>query len=149
MDNKQIEKGNKSILLFMGGVVGSSTKYPTGEVIIHSIHLGDKQINDFINETKYHKSWDWIMPVVDKIMDIDITLPPNWTGFGMEIVPRGYVRIKGFPMAPAIFSNVSNEGGLLNAVWVAVVKFIEWHDENAHCLASSPKMNEKCGLGAI
>jgi hypothetical protein len=71
MDNKQIEKGNKLILLFMGGIIGSSTEYPTGEIIVHSIHLGDKQINDFINETKYHKSWDWIMPAVEKIKDID------------------------------------------------------------------------------
>lgn len=67
MEQKEIIEGNKQILLFMGGVVGSSTIYPTGEVVIHSIHLGDKQINDFINEIKYHSSWDWLMPVWDKL----------------------------------------------------------------------------------
>ncbi len=79
MDNKRIENGNKLILLFMGGVVGSSTKYPTGEIIIHSIHFGDKQINDFINETKYHKSWDWLMPVAKRLNDVSRVEPVSFT----------------------------------------------------------------------
>jgi hypothetical protein len=62
-----IIEGNKLILLFMGGVIGSSTKYPTGEVIIRSIHLGDKQINDFINDAKYHSDWNLLMGVVERI----------------------------------------------------------------------------------
>ena len=79
------------------------------------------------DEYKYHFSWDWLMPVVDKIMDIDITPAPQWTGYRMEIVPRGYVKLSGFPMH-TITTNVSIEGSLIKAVWKAAVQFIHFYN---------------------
>lgn len=76
---------------------------------------------------KFHASWDWLMPVVEKIVELDITPAPNWSGYMVEIVPRGYVKIEGFPMK-TILTNVSIEGGLLNAVYKAVVQFIQYYN---------------------
>lgn len=76
-----------------------------------------------------HLSWNQLMPVVEKIQSIEITPPPNYQGYRIEIVVRGYVRISGFPM-PTITTNVSSEGGLLPAVYKAVVEFIKWYTSN-------------------
>lgn len=76
---------------------------------------------------KYHSSWDWLMPVVEKIQSIDITPPPNYSGYRIEILVQGYVKINGFPMPP-IFTNVSIEGSLIKAVWEAVIQFITWYN---------------------
>lgn len=73
--------------------------------------------------------WNDIMPVVDKIIEIDITPAPNWSGYRIEIVPRGYVKISGFPMPP-IFRNVAIDGSLINAVYKAVTAFIQWYNTN-------------------
>lgn len=78
---------------------------------------------------RYDNSWDWLMPVVEKIQSIDITPPPNYTGYKIEIVVQGYVKITGFPMPP-ISTNVSIEGSLINAVYKAVVQFIQWYNQN-------------------
>lgn len=78
---------------------------------------------------KYHSSWTWLMPVVEKIQNIEITPPPNYRGYRFEIVVGGYVEISGFPM-PRILVNVSNEGSLINAIYKAVLQFIKWYNEN-------------------
>lgn len=114
-------EGNKLIAEFMQLKFSNDKWYRWDDV--------NKGSGYFI-KLKYHSSWDWLMPVVEKIIDIDITPAPNWTGYRIEIVPRGYVKISGvFPMAP-IFKNVSIEGSLIKATWLAVVEFIKWHNEN-------------------
>ncbi len=80
-----------------------------------------------VDDLKYHSSWDWLMPVVEKIQSIYITPAPNYTGYRIEIVVQGYVKISGFPMPP-ILRNVSISGSLINAVWLAVTDFIQFHN---------------------
>lgn len=73
---------------------------------ITAFHDGQKQweerkqflTNALTSEFGYafHLKWEKLMSVIDKIMDIDITPAPQWTGYRMEIVPRGYVKITGF-----------------------------------------------------
>lgn len=78
-----------------------------------------------INARDYHSSWDWLMRVVQRIQDIEVTPPPNYTCYRIEIMVQGYVKIEGpFPF-PRIFKNVSKCGSLINAVWQAVVEFIK------------------------
>lgn len=125
-----IEHGNMLIADFMGLV----RKAPNNYSWLHQWWKlePNKKENTFMgydDSLEYHSSWDWLMPVVDKIIDIDITPAPNWSGYRVEIVPRGYVRISGFPMH-SISKNVSLEGSLKNAVWSAVVEFIEYYNIN-------------------
>lgn len=110
MEQKQIEEGNRLIALFDGyeeTIAPHLIKYK--EVIVNT------------NQLQYNKSWDWLMPVVEKIP------APDYRGYRIEIVVQGYVKIEGYPM-PTIFTNVSQEGGLLPAVWKAVIEFIKWND---------------------
>ena len=93
----------------------------------YNVRKGDngyRMAKDF----EYHSSWDWLIPVVEKIKSIDITPPPNYRGYRIEIVVQGYVKIEGFPM-PTIFKNVSIEGSLINSVYNAVIAFITWYNQ--------------------
>lgn len=120
MEKSKVVEGNKLILLFMGGVVGSSTKYTDGEVVIHSIHIGDAQIKDFVNETKYHKQWNWLMPVVEKIEGL---------GFQMFIHNDGcYMRKWHFKGNFPYFGNI--EDSKIEATYKTVVQFIQWYNLN-------------------
>lgn len=117
MTQKEITEGSKLICVFMGGYVDGDDFY-----------IGEDS-NPYPDEVKYSTSWNWLIPVVEKITEIDITPAPNWTGYRVEIVPRGYVKISGFPME-TIFTNVSVEGSLIMATFKAVIQFIKWHNQS-------------------
>jgi len=133
MTKEEITEGNLLIARFIGWQdikidTLTTTKFkttyvdgiesPTGRI------LRLTEINSFLN---YHADWNLLMDVVDKIIEIDITPVPNWKGYRIEIVPRGYVGITGFPMEP-IYTNVSIEGSLVNAVYKAVLTFIKYYN---------------------
>lgn len=125
METKEnsIAANNRLIAEFMGFRVFEK-RYPRN----HGIGAPEAEWKDCILEKlKYHKSWSELMPVVEKIASIDITPPPNYEGYRMEIVVRGYVRITGRGM-PEIFTNVSVEGGLIQAVYKAIVTFINFYN---------------------
>lgn len=128
--NDKYAEGNKLISEFYGwrfikwyGDVG------TDRLPLYQRFEDDKLVHDGIfHQPTYHDNWSSLMPVVEKIIEIDITPAPNWSGYRIEIVPRGYVKIEGFPMPP-IFKNVSIEGSLINATWKAVIQFITWYNQ--------------------
>lgn len=126
-------EGNKIIAEFMGlkriGSSESSENILEVPVYKHFDKNGKVFGETYYTHHKYHSSWDWLMPVVEKIQSIDIAPAPNYRGYRIEIVVQGYVKISGFPM-PTIFKNVSIEGSLINAVWQAVVQFIQWYNKN-------------------
>lgn len=120
MKEQEIKEGNKLIAIFM-----DLTENNNGLSYFVETQGWTSPLN-----LLYDTSWDWLMPVIEKITEIDITPAPNWSGYRIEIVPRGYVKISGFPMHPSITTNVSIEGSLINAVYKAVVEFIKWYNEN-------------------
>lgn len=123
MSNEEILAGNKLI---------ADSPFCGDEVEMNIQHYADCgndiALEDYKESLEYHKDWRLLMPVVEKIIEIDITPAPNWTGYRIEIVPRGYVKISGFPMPP-ITTNVSIEGSLIAAVYKAVVQFIQWYNQ--------------------
>ncbi|MFA7287603.1 MAG: hypothetical protein WC055_01860 [Melioribacteraceae bacterium] len=80
-----------------------------------------------MDNLNFHDRWDWLVPVINKIIEIDITPAPNWTGYRVEIIPRGYVSISGFPM-DKIVTNISKEGSLITATYKAVIEFIKYYN---------------------
>ena len=103
------EEGNKIISEFMG----AERKYESTEQI-------------FIEQLQYHKSWDWLMPVVEKIAKIKIkysndsdNYSPYPRTFGMQDEEGNFmVRLNIQPLfiAPT----------LIEATWLAVVDFIQF-----------------------
>lgn len=127
MAPEEIIEGNKLIAEFDGGVLqADAVGHLKRNIFFRDMKIGLHLYN--AEMLSYHSSWDWLMPVVEKIQNIDIKAAPNYEGYRIEIVVQGYVKISGFPM-PAIFANVSKEGSLIAAIYKAIVEFIKWYNQ--------------------
>lgn len=66
-----IQESNKLIAVFMGGFIKEVFFFGGGGVKTLSFYLPTSDItdpiDDFLYQTPYHSSWDWLMPVVEKI----------------------------------------------------------------------------------
>jgi len=99
-----IEESNELIAVFMGNEV-------TGPGIPMGIWFED--IKDFIQfqDLKYHSSWNWIMPVVKKCL--------NLTMEDLENYEKQYENIDDS------FYQVN-----IDQTYKAVVEFIKWYNKN-------------------
>jgi len=95
---KTLEEKNRMIAEFMG-IVESSID---GQFWTEKSHEGFG-IGKLVG-LKYHSSWDWLMPVVEKIESVN------------EGVPQQLLNV-------SLFSYIED-------VYNAVVEFIEWYNEN-------------------
>ena len=60
-------KDNKLIAEFMGWNIESPTTLPS------NLHLSNLELdNNEVLEYKFHTSWDWLMPVVEKIFALAV-----------------------------------------------------------------------------
>lgn len=111
MQQKEIVECNKLIAEFMGVTVRKDGRLALKE--------GELLTGQCIVAAKYHYSWDWLMDVVDKIW----TLGP----WDFEI-SYGYCGIEGdHNQQPRIKESADTT---IEAVWQAVVQFINWHNAN-------------------
>ena len=126
-------EGNKLIAEFMGGKVEQFVwrKYePMGVCFAEQVHGLQSHL---LHDLEYHTSWDWLMPVVEKISNIHY--PDYWNGrqpddvgewdncayprtFGMRDSEGNYmVRFN----ANVLYSAKT----LIEATWLAVIEFIK------------------------
>ena len=108
--SKEIEEGNKLIAEFMG-----LHFHKTGWV--DARHIDG---NYECPELKYHYSWDWLMPVVEKIESLE-------DGRFITTIETGYCVISDNG-ENAIVEMQSDETKIENTR-LAVIKFIEWLNE--------------------
>ena len=115
MTKEKILEGNKLIAEFLGYAyipyTGGHSGRPCGW-IIKNYKLVDRKVPKlFLGKTTkdllYHKSWDWLKPVIDKISDL--------TDEGKYLVTLSIFNF-------TIFANITD-------TWYAVVEFIEWYNE--------------------
>lgn len=99
-----------------------------------SIDQGNKIIAEFMGmpiepqNAEYHTSWDWLMPVVEKIE----TMPDMWS----KIIGENKLfqcSIEHFDWSEAIL--VQSETSKIIATWEAIVQFITWYN------SQTPKQN--------
>ena len=120
MTKEEIIEGNKLIAEFMGGVYDS-------DVNEYWFYLNPpnwtSKFAPTTYELKYHSSWDWLMPVVEKIendlkdsFNVDIV-----NNNQCEIVKNGSKFICGYG-----FETVYNSK--IEAVYYSVVAFIKWYN---------------------
>lgn len=124
-----IEEGNKLIAEFMGAVPTKALGTETWDVP----NMDGLQFVLF-----YHSSWDWLMPVVEKIEQIGEDLPIVYVvinGYGCEI---SYMINHNWPEDRDVIADVGypEAQSKIESVWKAVVKFIEKHNEYSSSLQS-------------
>lgn len=129
MTDKEIQKGNKLIAEFMGWEKGATEEmYDFPENF--SSFLVDEYHEILPKSMKFHSSWNWLMPVVDKIEDLPYT--NVYTGktylgeFHIEITHEtpGY---KHNQVNKVVFVKDKNLSKL-QSYYKAVIEFIKWYN---------------------
>lgn len=124
---EDIQEKNRLIAEFMGYAVDNNGYHKNGEYVDNK---GSKHYTGLtIKEVKYHTSWDWLMPVVEKIETIEIPdyyLPECY--FIVTIEP-GYCVISENGEAPMV-EYQDQESPKISIVYEAVIEFIEWYNTN-------------------
>lgn len=122
-----IIQGNRAIAEFMGAYRPKETKNTYESTFLYKD--GKRWIQP--ESLLYHSSWDWLMPVVEKISRITIewensddrtdTYYPRTFGMLNESSRRPMVRINS---SPCFESDT-----LIHATWLAVTDFIKYYTE--------------------
>lgn len=121
LNQEDIIKGNKIIAEFMGGIVVEKT--PIYEVY-------DMGKNRFQNQTfwnakslKYHKSMDWLIPVIEEIEHTFVIGTKN--GSQYKVCIDGY-------QCEIYFNNtilfMENKAPKVLSTWSCIVQFIEYYN---------------------
>lgn len=110
MAQEQILEGNKLIAEFMGGELLEGRQ---NNVFWfkehHHVLTAHKAINQ--HAFKYHSSWDWIMPVVEKIN------------------ASHTVKIKNNTCSIRLIVEETTESTLIKSVWKVVVEYVKYYNE--------------------
>ena len=101
-----MKENNKIIANFMGYTLNENNEYPIEYITVQG-HWDTCSIQDL----NYHKSWDWLMPVVEKIF-------------------KDFYKLNPCP----IYLKINIEKALnevnIEAVYNACVEFIKWYNQN-------------------
>ena len=84
-------------------------------------------LNDYSN-SRYHTSWDWLMPVIIKISKLKISLEPTDIDYAY---PRtfGMMNEEGDLMFRFNGFLLHSDKELINAANKATIEYIEWYNE--------------------
>ena len=109
MEKETIKENNKLIGEFMGDIF--KTNFTVGSDLVPEGWLR-KLNNMHYGNLKYHSSWDWLMPVVEKCYSMD-----EYFKYKEETERQFYP--SGIELSTKIES-----------VWFACVEFIKWYNAN-------------------
>lgn len=152
MMDKEIIEGNKLIAEFMGYEnLRSSKEYPLYRIPDHSYEMdnefGTTEIIDTFEsnwDLCFDSSWDWLMPVVEKIgiqkMKVRVfglllsdegeevnlicenfSIANRWVTIKFEYFRRYYEKT---------YYYKEDKSDKIESVWLAVVEFIKWYNKN-------------------
>lgn len=127
MTQERTNDSNKLIAEFMGLITVDRT-YPSSFTLlpeeVKKVGITDWKWKDFMSQLQYHYSWDWLMPVVDKIESLffNVVIESHIT---LRIKPQCYIysATERFEMKPL------QRDKKIDAVYEAVVEFIKWHNK--------------------
>jgi hypothetical protein len=126
-------KNNVLIAKFMGATVsGSEYKIPKVSIPYQGWErFGDNEpCLKFTDECRdwemeYHKSWGWIMPVVEKINTVSVD---NFGELYVVIHPTHCTVREGD--GNDLIVKHTDSGLLLDAVYLTIVEFVKWYNEH-------------------
>jgi hypothetical protein len=139
MTDKEIIEGNKLIAEFMGWKCTSRKSYNDDILVLYTDkdtifkynkhgYLYNK--NPWDAPLKYHSSWDWLMPVVEKIKSLGDSYEIN--GLYGKVHYRWchkYDEESNNEIQPIRINGKINELQLL-VMYKAIIKFIKWYNDN-------------------
>ena len=77
-----------------------------------------------LEDLQFHSSWDWLMPVVDKIHNTGVVTD---ICFGYDM---GYFTIEAeTEQETRMFEGHQNHGKPIDCVYKAVIEFMQWYNE--------------------
>lgn len=121
MTNEEIKQGNQLIADFMSVILEGNDRsgywyVGEGVPVPFSQHLG------------YHSSWDWIMPVINKInqlgKEFSLAIFKNYISCTVE---KGGKFYKNFSYSYAEY--ITSEQNCITAAFKLVVHFIQWYNQ--------------------
>lgn len=127
MSEQEIIEKNKIIAEFMGVKFNPLDNFYYYGELMHTIPLLEPNVWRLSSDQlKYHSSWDWLMPVVEKIESLEhITDEGNWGPYHFNLYRTstsfGYGRFK-------IIATEQQGSTKLEAAYKAVVQFIKWYN---------------------
>lgn len=104
---------NELIAIFMGMIVEKYDAPFLEDKILYRHGKMNWQVWS-VHQLSYHKSWEWLMPVVEKIESIQYKVA----------IENSECQISGYEYCRDFYS----EGSKLHAVYNSVVEFIKWHN---------------------
>ena len=127
MTDKEIIEGNKLIAEFMQ--LKTIKRDGMSDSYMFVLHPGFIPREVCPANLEYHTSWDWLMPVVEKIENA-----PNYDFF-FHILGNGAfittTRVENFrDGSPDIVESKIVHDSKIDATWLAVVEFIKWYNKN-------------------
>lgn len=116
MNSEEIKSGDEVIQKFMGHYEACDT-YGSDRLFIN----GTPDRTQLGSKLKYSSSWDWLMPVVDKIHGIHFYEKPS----------DGYFRFgsaRGIYWCSFYKFSFNSETSLIDAFHTVCVEFIQWYN---------------------
>ena len=132
MTQKEILEGNKLIAIFIGAefVNDAPDDYPKGYYYLTSEEFDLPYAAEDFN---FHASWDWLMPVVEKIENQTLQCNRDYY-FSMGSVIGGkyqcYIEKSAPGMSKPMYMKGYKADTFIQAVYISIVKFIKWYNEN-------------------
>ena len=115
------EESNKLIAEFMGFTYEKNLGYYDNEMLMGQ-HVYDQQQGNCFDDLLFNTSWDWLMPVVEKI------------GHELTSIDISFLRMKDetyttMTKIEELNLCITNENPI-DAVYTTVLNFIKWYNEN-------------------
>lgn len=139
---QEIIEGNKLIAEFMGAKPITFTD-DFGGVVSGVLKMEDGLYPPY--KLKYHSSWDWLMPVVEKMSRIKCVWDndPNDGSYTYYPLTFGMLNDEGKPMVRFYSRFLFTADKLIEAAWLAVVDFIQHNNQSSGEAIDAPLKNFK------
>lgn len=118
--NIEILEGNKLIAEFMGWQLVEGVTWESNWQNDKKEMVG----KDFSSDLLFHSSWDWLMPVVEKIESFDCK------SIDCRFKIERYQCKVYYNTVNMIYDRSNIGTSKINSVWIAAIRFIKWYNLN-------------------
>lgn len=130
MTQEQIQESNQLIAQFMGAKVINDTDYNYAVYRFENRKPGDC----YLHQMEYHSSWDWLMPVVEKIEAMGhktiIGGGDYWGNYMNILFGKNEKEHRELLLTVDAETKAMNKGdSKIEAVYSTVVDFIKWYNQ--------------------